>query len=157
MLAFARCPHHALISRMHFGRYAPETSPRFARGDTWHTKRPATWQATWQSCFSCGILRRRHIIYMLLAAVLLHMSFTELPLPSGTRVPDGAFKSSRSSSRAHRSLLMRSRLETPLKQQVMDLKATADIVEHELFSGAASSDCFARPGPRPAMSGKIGA
>ena len=77
---------------------------------------------------------------MLLAAVLLHMSFTELPLPLGARVPDGAFRSSRSSSRAHRSLLMRSRLETPLKQQVMDLKATADIVEHELFSGAAEHE-----------------
>ena len=32
---------------------------------------------------------------------------------------------------------MRSRLETPLKQQVMDLKATADIVEHELFCNVA--------------------
>ena len=93
---------------------------------------------------------------MLLAvAVVLNMSFTELPMPLGARVPDGAF--GWSSSRARRALLMRSRLDTPLKQQVMDSKATADIVEHELFSGAASSDCFARPGPRPAMSGKIGA
>ena len=78
---------------------------------------------TWQSCRvdsgrdkdASALLYTR----MLLAAVVLQMSFTDLPLPLGARVPDGAF--GRSSSRAHRSLLMRSRLDMPLKQQVMDL------------------------------------
>ena len=46
---------------------------------------------------------------MLLAvAVVLNMSFAELPMPLGARVPNGAF--GRSSSRARRALLMRSRL-----------------------------------------------
>ena len=88
-----------------------------------HVAAPWLAEAERLAIFSCMLL---------LAAVVLQMSFTELPLPVSARVPDGAFKCS--SSRDRRSLLMRSRLDTPLKEQVLEFQAVADIVEHELFS-----------------------
>ena len=66
---------------------------------------------------------------MLVVAALVLMSFTELPLPDGVRVPIGAF---RSSILRPRPLIMRSRHDTPLKEQVASWKETADIVEDEL-------------------------
>ena len=59
-----------------------------------HVAAPWLAEAERLAIFSCMLL---------LAAVVLQMSFTELPLPVSARVPDGAFKCS--SSRDRRSLL----------------------------------------------------